>query len=151
MGRLGPAFLAYQNFHAFLEWNQSLVYSTTAAYLATRIAGAPRVSRGNGTPATLTAGQIAELQRQLLRQGHDIGKVDGKLGLATRAGVKQAQLKLGLPADSYPTTELLSRLGSGAAAATPPAERAGGAPARPRTPAPRSPARPSAGPPQSPQ
>jgi|RhiMetdeSRZDD1v2_1073273.scaffolds.fasta_scaffold00582_20 lytic murein transglycosylase len=149
MGRLGPAFLAYQNFHAFLEWNQSLVYATTAAYLATRIAGAPRVSPGNGKPSTLTAGQIAELQRQLLRQGHDVGKVDGKLGLATRAGVKQAQLKLGLPADSYPTPELLSRLGSGVAAATPRAERAGGAPSQPRTPAPRNSTRPSAAPPQS--
>ena len=26
MGRHGPAFLAYPNFHVFLEWNQSLVY-----------------------------------------------------------------------------------------------------------------------------
>ena len=42
MGRLGPAFLAYENFNAFLEWNQSLVYATTAAYLATRLAGAPQ-------------------------------------------------------------------------------------------------------------
>jgi lytic murein transglycosylase len=151
MGRLGPAFLAYQNFHAFLEWNQSLVYATTAAYLATRIAGAPRVSPGRGTPAMLSAGQIAELQRQLLRQGHDIGKVDGKLGLATRAGVKKAQLKFGLPADSYPTPELLGRLGGGAPGVTPPVEQAGGVPSRPRTPAPRNPARPSAAPPQSPQ
>ena len=28
MGRHGPAFLAYPNFQVFLEWNQSLVYST---------------------------------------------------------------------------------------------------------------------------
>ena len=41
MGRTGPAFLAYPNFQVFLEWNQSIVYSTSAAYLATRIAGAP--------------------------------------------------------------------------------------------------------------
>jgi lytic murein transglycosylase len=151
MGRLGPAFLAYQNFHAFLEWNQSLVYATTAAYLATRLAGAPRVSPGSGRPATLSAGQITELQRRLVREGHDIGKVDGKLGLATRAGVKKAQLKFGLPADSYPTAELLGRLGATAVAATPPAARAGDAPSRPRTPAPRSSARPPAAPLQWPQ
>src|SRR5207302_4545174 len=30
MGRLGPAFLAYDNFQAYLGWNASLVYSTTA-------------------------------------------------------------------------------------------------------------------------
>jgi len=44
MGRFGPAFLAYPNFQVFLEWNQSIVYSTSAAYLATRIAGAPAIS-----------------------------------------------------------------------------------------------------------
>jgi lytic murein transglycosylase len=155
MGRLGPAFLAYQNFHAFLEWNQSLVYATTAAYLATRIAGAPRVSPGSGTPAALSAGQIAELQRQLTRQGHDIGKVDGKLGLATRAGVKKAQQKLGLPADSYPTPELIAALRGGAApeAAVPtrPAARRDAVPSRAPTPAARTPPRPPAAPPQSPQ
>ena len=40
MGRGGPAFLAYPNFRVFFEWNRSLVYVTTAAYLATRLEGA---------------------------------------------------------------------------------------------------------------
>src|SRR6266576_1912316 len=40
MGRMGPAFLAYPNFTAYTERNNSLIYSTTAGYLATRIAGA---------------------------------------------------------------------------------------------------------------
>src|SRR5262249_16455048 len=53
MGRLGPAFLAYENFGAFLEWNQSLVYATTAAYLASRLAGAGQRG-GSGNPPTLT-------------------------------------------------------------------------------------------------
>ena len=30
MGRYGPAFLAYPNFDIYLEWNNSLVYTTTA-------------------------------------------------------------------------------------------------------------------------
>src|SRR5579883_3333960 len=51
MGRLGPAFLAYRNFQVYLQWNNSLVYSTTAAYLATRIAGAPPLTRGTPPPA----------------------------------------------------------------------------------------------------
>ena len=46
MGRKGPAFLAYPNFYVFLEWNSSLVYSTSAAYFATRLDGAPKVTRG---------------------------------------------------------------------------------------------------------
>ena len=44
MGRFGPAFLAYPNFKAFLGWNSAYVYSTTVAYYATRIAGAPVVN-----------------------------------------------------------------------------------------------------------
>jgi hypothetical protein len=145
MGRLGPAFLAYENFNAFLEWNQSLVYATTAAYLATRLAGAGKVHPGNGTPATLTAGQVAELQRILTRQGYDVGKVDGKLGLATRGGVKQAQLKLGMPADSFPTPELIARLGGNVGAAPPAAAAPTGAPAA----APKPPKRPQ--PPRAPK
>ena len=44
MGRHGPAFLAYPNFKAFLGWNSAYVYSTTVAYFATRLDGAPVVS-----------------------------------------------------------------------------------------------------------
>jgi lytic murein transglycosylase len=113
MGRNGPAFLAYDNFRTFLEWNQSLVYATTAAYFASRLDGARPVGRGNGPVAALNARQIAELQRLLARAGYDIGKIDGKLGLTTRAGVKQVQLKYGLPADSYPTAELIERMKGG--------------------------------------
>src|SRR5450830_2093678 len=45
MGRFGPAFLAYPNIKAFLGWNSAYVYSTTVAYYATRIAGAPALNR----------------------------------------------------------------------------------------------------------
>lgn len=110
MGRNGPAFLAYPNFKAYLEWNQSLVYSTTAAYFATRLNGAPAVRHGNGPVPVLSAAQIRELQQQLTRLGYKIGDIDGKLGLATRAAVKAVQLKLGLPADSYPTPDLAGRI-----------------------------------------
>jgi peptidoglycan hydrolase-like protein with peptidoglycan-binding domain len=51
-----------------------------------------------------------ELQRLLTQQGDDIGDIDGKVGSKTRAAVKKAQLKVGLPADSYPSTELIERL-----------------------------------------
>ncbi len=113
MGRHGPAFLAYPNFRMFTEWNQSLVYSTTAAYFATRLAGAPPIHRGNGTVAPFAMAQIKELQALLARRGHDVGKVDGFLGLKSRQAVKVEQMKLGLPADSYPTPELVERLRAG--------------------------------------
>jgi hypothetical protein len=110
MGRNGPAFLAYQNFNIYLEWNSSLVYSTTAAYFATRLAGAPKVGRGNGPVDSLGGAEIKRLQTALSQRGYDVGKIDGIIGLQTRAAVKDVQMQLGLPADSYPTTELLSRI-----------------------------------------
>ena len=104
------AFLAYPNFRVFTEWNQSLNYATTAAYLATRIAGAPAMSRGNAPVTPLGFEQLKELQTLLDRAGYKQAEIDGKLGVATRAAVRQAQLKLGLPADSYPSLELLDRM-----------------------------------------
>lgn len=111
MGRLGPAFLVYENFGIFPQWNNSLVYSTTAAFLATRIAGAGPMSRGKEGLESLSFEEIRELQRLLQKRGYDVGRVDGIPGAATRAAVKDMQIKLGLPADSYPTPELLRRLG----------------------------------------
>jgi peptidoglycan hydrolase-like protein with peptidoglycan-binding domain len=109
MGRLGPAFLAYQNFEVYLQWNNSLVYSTTAAYLATRIGGAPALRHGTPPPA-LPFKDVKDMQTLLARAGFDVGKIDGFLGLKTRQAVKAMQVKYGLPADSYPTAELLARM-----------------------------------------
>jgi len=112
MGRHGPAFLVYPNFQVYLKWNNSLVYSTTAGYLATRIAGAPALRRGAPPPA-LAFNEVKELQSLLARAGYDVGTVDGFLGLKTRQAVKAMQVKYGLPADSYPTAELLARMRAG--------------------------------------
>jgi lytic murein transglycosylase len=115
MGRNGPAFLAYPNFKAFLGWNSAYVYSTTVAYYATRIAGAPALSRaGAANIVPLSAQQMTDLQRLLIKQGYEgVGEVDGKFGAGTRTAVKKAQIKVGLPADSYPTPELIERLRGG--------------------------------------
>jgi membrane-bound lytic murein transglycosylase B len=87
MGRKGPAFLAYPNFRVFFDWNKSLVYVTTAAYFATRLEGAPVFAVGNPDPGL---------------SGPEMEK--------TRAAVQKEQARLGLPADAWPTRELLERL-----------------------------------------
>ena len=110
MGRTGPAFLAYANFAAYTEWNNSLIYSTTAGYLATRIAGAPPMQRPAAPVVQLPFNEIKELQGLLVRAGFNVGKVDGVLGQASRSAVKAMQIKYGLPADSWPTAELLARM-----------------------------------------
>ncbi len=112
VGRFGPAFLVYQNFQIYLQWNNSLVYSTTAAYLATRIAGAAPLHHGNPPPA-LPFADVKTMQAMLAHAGYDVGTMDGFLGLKTRQAVKAMQEKYGLPADSYPTVELLARMQAG--------------------------------------
>jgi lytic murein transglycosylase len=110
MGRTGPAFLAYANFAAYTEWNNSLIYSTTAGYLASRIAGAAPLRRPAVPVAQLPFNEIKELQQLLVRAGFTVGKVDGVLGQQSRSAVKAMQIKYGLPADSWPTAELLARM-----------------------------------------
>ena len=110
MGRKGPAFLAYQNFRVYTQWNQSLTYATTAAHLADRMAGAPSLRRSTGNVESLSYEQTKELQQLLKRRGLEVGEIDGKLGAGTRKAVKEMQVKFGLPADSYPTAELLNAL-----------------------------------------
>ncbi|GAB1478998.1 lytic murein transglycosylase [Paracoccaceae bacterium] len=108
-GRKGPAFLAYPNFKVLFEWNKSFVYVTTAAYFATRLQGAAPYAPGSPDPA-LTPDQMTALQQALAARGHDVGKIDGILGAATRAAVQLEQSRLGLPADGWPTAELLNAL-----------------------------------------
>jgi lytic murein transglycosylase len=110
MGRNGPAFLAYPNFDVYLGWNESLVYATTAAYFATRLAGAPPVGKGNGTVEVLRAKEIQAVQKALAARGINPGPIDGKLGRLTREAVRVAQMQLGLPADGWPDGALLSAL-----------------------------------------
>jgi peptidoglycan hydrolase-like protein with peptidoglycan-binding domain len=109
MGHNGPAFLVYPNFDIYLEWNQSIIYTLTAANLATRLAGAPKFD-----PRTPDEGLVGDamklLQQKLEARGHDVGGIDGILGQNTREAVRLEQLRLGLPADGWPTPALLSNL-----------------------------------------
>lgn len=108
-GRKGPAFLAYPNYRVLFEWNKSFVYVTTAAYFATRIEGAVPYAAGNPDPA-LDLDAMKALQERLAALGHDVGRIDGILGAGTRTAVQKEQVRLGLPADGWPTRALLDAL-----------------------------------------
>jgi peptidoglycan hydrolase-like protein with peptidoglycan-binding domain len=53
---------------------------------------------------------MRQLQQRLTEMGHDVGGIDGILGARTRDAVQEVQGQLGLPADAWPTLELLRRL-----------------------------------------
>ncbi|SER54793.1 lytic murein transglycosylase [Rhizobium sp. NFR03] len=108
-GRKGVAFMTYPNFNIYLEWNQSFIYTTSAAYFATRLAGAPPYDARNPEQG-LNDEQMKVLQTKLDAIGHDVGKIDGILGSGTRAALQREQLRLGIPADGWATQAVLDAL-----------------------------------------
>ena len=109
MGHKGPAFLSYANYDVYLEWNQSFIYTLTAAHLAARLAGAPAFDRRNPEEG-LVGETMKHLQQKLSDLGYDVGKIDGILGTGTREAVRKEQMRLGLPVDGWPTPALLANL-----------------------------------------
>lgn len=108
-GRLGPAFFAFDNFRLYFEWNRSFVYATTSAFFATLLSGSPMYLDGSAPPP-LAEDEVRRLQENLQSRGHDVGAVDGIVGSRTRRAVQAEQVRLGLPADAWPTRELLDLL-----------------------------------------
>jgi peptidoglycan hydrolase-like protein with peptidoglycan-binding domain len=97
------------NYNVYLEWNQSFIYTLTAANLATRYTGAPKFD-ARSPEEGLSGDAMKQLQQKLQGRGHDVGKIDGILGAMTRVAVQKEQLRLGLPADGWPTAALLANL-----------------------------------------
>tara|TARA_B100001250_G_scaffold379739_1_gene370660 strand:- start:61 stop:1284 length:1224 start_codon:yes stop_codon:yes gene_type:complete len=108
-GRNGPAFLAYKNFDIYLKWNDSFIYTVTAAHLAKRLEGTKKLKHNN-PKKILNIERMILLQKLLKDRGYDVGKVDGILGAKTRQSVRRVQIEYGLPADSWPNLDLLERL-----------------------------------------
>ncbi len=107
-GRFGPVFMSLPNYDVYREWNKSFIYAITVGYMATRIGGGERYLQTTPEPG-LVDGQMERLQQILQDRGYDVGGVDGILGAKTRAAVQAEQLRLGLPADAWPTPALLAR------------------------------------------
>lgn len=110
-GARGPAYLVGPNFRAILRYNSSTSYALAVGLLAQQLAGGPAIQ----TPwprdlQLLSRSQLLALQTVLNERGFDSGTPDGMMGPATQRGVRRYQRSLGLPADGYPTLDLLQRL-----------------------------------------
>jgi lytic murein transglycosylase len=110
-GARGPAFLVGPNFRAILRYNNATSYALAVHLLAQRIAGGPAVQAAWPRDLQLlTRTQIESLQTALQARGFDAGTPDGILGPATRDALRRWQKQVGLPADGFPTLDLLQRL-----------------------------------------
>ena len=110
-GHQGPAFLVYRNFHAILSWNRSLFYAISVGHLADRIAGTgPLAAVPPAEERPLSRQEVEEMQTRLAALGFDPGRPDGIIGAQTRAAVRVFQAGAELPADGYPSFEVLEAL-----------------------------------------
>ncbi len=110
-GVRGPAFLVGPNFRAILRYNNSTSYALAVSLLAQRIAGGPGVQ--GAWPRDLqplSRDQVKALQGALNDRGFAAGSADGQLGPATRQALRAWQRSQGLPADGYPTLDMLAKL-----------------------------------------
>ena len=110
-GARGPAFIVGPNFRTILRYNNATSYALAVSLLAQRL------DNGLGVQAAwprdlqmLTRSQLLALQTTLNERGFATGTPDGILGPATREGLRRYQRSLGLPADGYPTLDMLQRL-----------------------------------------
>jgi peptidoglycan hydrolase-like protein with peptidoglycan-binding domain len=58
----------------------------------------------------LTRSQLIVLQTTLNERGFDSGTPDGLMGPATRGAIRRYQRSIGIPADGFPSLDLLERL-----------------------------------------
>ncbi len=111
-GHDGPAFLVYNNFHTILRWNRSDFYAIAVGHLADRIIGiSPFQTPRPVSEQPLSRDQALRIQELLAARGYDPGPIDGVIGTQTRQAIKKFQRTAKLPADGYPSPELLETLG----------------------------------------
>ena len=111
-GAQGPAFLVFSNFDAIYTYNVAESYALAISHLADRLMGGGpfHVAWPTSDPG-LSRKERLELQKLLLRAGYDIGEADGRVGAATRAGISQAEARLGLPVTGRPGQRIYRALG----------------------------------------
>lgn len=110
-GRHGPAFLVTPNFHVLKEYNRSDLYALFVGHVGDRIAyGVGDFAAPWAPMDRMRRGEIARAQAALVRQGHDVGGVDGLPGFKTRRAIGRWQEAQGRAATCFPDAQVLRAL-----------------------------------------
>ncbi len=92
-GRFGPAFIVTENFYVLKQYNYSDLYALYVGHLADRFADDhPFVGKWQ-TVGGFSRGDVKGMQEQLVKEGYDVGAVDGLVGFKTRIAVGLWQAK----------------------------------------------------------
>jgi peptidoglycan lytic transglycosylase B len=110
-GYRGPAFLLRENFNVILKYNFATSYALAIGLLSDRLKGAEPIMASWPTDILpLEESARIALQQGLTSLGYDAGGADGVFGRRTRAAIRDYQKARGLPADGFPTPQLLTRI-----------------------------------------
>ena len=111
-GANGPAFLVTRNFNALRSYNASTSYGLAIALLSELVAGGePFKTPWPTDNPGLSRVQRLDLQKLLNKNGFDVGEPDGKVGPLTRAGIRKAEAKYGMPVTGRPSWNVYYALG----------------------------------------
>jgi lytic murein transglycosylase len=111
-GANGPAFLVTRNFRALRSYNASTSYGLAIALLSELVSGGdPFKTPWPTDNPGLSREQRLELQKLLNKNGFNVGAPDGKVGPATRAGIRKAEAKYGMPVTGRPSWNVYYSLG----------------------------------------
>ena len=100
-GRLGPAFIATENFYVLKTYNNSDTYALFVGHLADRMAANKGFVGKWHRPAPITRGAVRNLQAKLIDAGYDVGAHDGLIGYKTRRSLGAWQQAQGRPATCW--------------------------------------------------
>jgi membrane-bound lytic murein transglycosylase B len=110
-GWRGPVFLVFNNFRAILTYNNAATYALAVCDLADRFRGGGEiVARWPLDQQALGSSDRIALQSDLKKLGYDPGNADGIVGRQSRAALRRYQKDRRLPADGFPSLEMLGRL-----------------------------------------
>lgn len=113
-GAAGPAFLMLRNFYVIKRYNNATAYALAVGHLADRIIGGSTFAGGwSREHLPLSRTEATELQRLLNQKGFSVGAADGKIGPATRRGIRAYQQSRGMIPDGYASVVLLAHLKTG--------------------------------------
>jgi membrane-bound lytic murein transglycosylase B len=113
-GARGPGFMVFRNFRAILRYNAATAYALAVGQLSDTLKGRrtaelpwPRQHKPLGRT------ERKEMQQLLTAAGYGLPESDGFVGARTRAALRLYQKAAGLPADGFPSREVLLRLRAG--------------------------------------
>ncbi len=110
-GHKGPAFMIYDNYNAIMIWNRSHSYALSVGHLSDRLNGkGALIAKKPIGEKPISRIKIIDMQTSLNILGFNLGKADGVVGMMTSEAIRNFQRIYDLPADGYPTIDLINSI-----------------------------------------